>query len=97
MKMTTKLIYLNEKFENFKKFLKGISHHANIFDSFTLMNQDHLVQFSQFVLLKVKPSINDLDIFIDSLLREKKVEVKLMIEEREKIKRYLTLFVELLS
>jgi hypothetical protein len=101
--MVTKKEFLKAKLENFKQFLKTIKDSASATNSllsqvetFSLDEDENLVKFSQFIIFKVKPSIKSLDIFIDNMMKEQNISIELTLEQREKLKKYLELFCEII-
>jgi Asp-tRNA(Asn)/Glu-tRNA(Gln) amidotransferase C subunit len=93
----SKLQFLSEKLANFKKYLGSIIPSHEMVNSFDVSSQENLIKFTQFVVLKVKPSKDNLDILIDSIMKEHKVEVSLSLEQRTKIKRYFEMFCEIID
>lgn len=94
----TKLQFLSEKLANFKKYLLTIAPDKGEFiNSFDVSSQQNLLRFTQFVVMKVKPSQDNLDILIDSVLKENNISVTLTLEQRTKIKRYFEMFCEIIN
>jgi hypothetical protein len=103
--MTTIKDFLKSKLSNFRRYLNGISEtqegdegEANTaLNKYDMEKQETYDEFIKFMIFKVKPNKDNLDLLIDSLIIEWKLKVDLKMEQRAKIKQYFLMFLDVIE
>lgn len=82
--------FLNNKLENFKKFIKEISRNQSVIKEYENMS---IVKLTMFATMFLIPNKNNLELVITGM-REK---LDFDAQHDEKLKKYLTMFIEFIS